>query len=640
MTTETQLAELVVRLNADTAEYIKAMKGAGKETDETGKKKIPAATEAINQAFKRLAAAGVVAIAGAQLKQFALDSIRAASDVGETMSKFNVVFRDSAGAVMESLKDFGSAAGRSQYELAGFAATLQDTFVPLGFARDEAADLSVELVKLATDLASFNNLDTANVINDLQSAMVGNTETLRKYGVVANDAAIKTYALENGLWDGKAAMDATTKANAILAITLAGTTDAQGDAIRTADGFANRQRALEASVVDLKVALGNMLLPAANWFVDIAQQGIKNLTGLVGVTIALKNALEDQRVAAMDANLTWEEYLETQGWLIGATDLYNFATGQSLRVTYEQEQAVRAAAGTMDGWSHILTEVAETNLPAVTGAVTDVTVSLDDLKSFVDGELGPALEDFEAQQRDLYDRAGELRDQIIKLEQRKYLTSAQRQELDDLQAEYDATIGQIRTQAEEHELATKQIVFDLLVQRAALDELTSAELDLLTQVAEKWGLIDEETRTATLAVDQSLTDLANGKSFDLVIAELERVALAASAPAGDYSIRYLIQTVGDVPVMPGAPTNKDPKFAPQEFATGGAFTVGGTGGTDSQLVQFMATPGERVIVQTPAQQQAQGGGGKAITIYGGLHLHGVQDQRSLLDELQRLEVRR
>lgn len=35
------------------------------------------------------------------------------------------------------------------------------------------------------------------------------------------------------------------------------------------------------------------------------------------------------------------------------------------------------------------------------------------------------------------------------------------------------------------------------------------------------------------------------------------------------------------------------------FATGGQFTVQGSGGTDSQLVQFMATPGEVVTVSTP-----------------------------------------
>lgn len=41
------------------------------------------------------------------------------------------------------------------------------------------------------------------------------------------------------------------------------------------------------------------------------------------------------------------------------------------------------------------------------------------------------------------------------------------------------------------------------------------------------------------------------------------------------------------------------------FAQGGSFTVGGSGGTDSQLVAFRATPGEKVSVRTPSQ--ASGG---------------------------------
>lgn len=42
------------------------------------------------------------------------------------------------------------------------------------------------------------------------------------------------------------------------------------------------------------------------------------------------------------------------------------------------------------------------------------------------------------------------------------------------------------------------------------------------------------------------------------------------------------------------------------FASGGRFTVGGAGGTDSQLVAFKASPNERVTVETPGQQAGNG----------------------------------
>jgi hypothetical protein len=42
------------------------------------------------------------------------------------------------------------------------------------------------------------------------------------------------------------------------------------------------------------------------------------------------------------------------------------------------------------------------------------------------------------------------------------------------------------------------------------------------------------------------------------------------------------------------------------FAGGGAMNVGGTGGTDSQLVAFRATPNERITVEKPSQNLRQG----------------------------------
>lgn len=47
------------------------------------------------------------------------------------------------------------------------------------------------------------------------------------------------------------------------------------------------------------------------------------------------------------------------------------------------------------------------------------------------------------------------------------------------------------------------------------------------------------------------------------------------------------------------------------FATGGSFMVGGHGGTDSQPVQFMASPNERVTIETPEQQRSSSGGGSS-----------------------------
>ena len=52
--------------------------------------------------------------------------------------------------------NFGRAVGMSSQATANFLASAQDLFVPLGFARDEAAELSKTVTRLAADL-SVNN---------------------------------------------------------------------------------------------------------------------------------------------------------------------------------------------------------------------------------------------------------------------------------------------------------------------------------------------------------------------------------------------------------------------------------------------------------------------------------------------------
>ena len=58
------------------------------------------------------------------------------------------------------------------------------------------------------------------------------------------------------------------------------------------------------------------------------------------------------------------------------------------------------------------------------------------------------------------------------------------------------------------------------------------------------------------------------------------------------------------------------------FATGGSFVVGGAGGTDSQFVPFMATPGERVTVSRPGQSA-----GGDISVVNNIDARGADEAR-------------
>lgn len=196
-----------------------------------------------------------------------------ASRAEETTSKFYAVFKEEAPGAIAWVDDFATAIGRSKVDVMGWMATLQDTFVPLGFAREEATIFSESLTKLAVDLGSFNDIADADVIRDLQSAMVGNHETMRKYGVIISQNNITQELMNMGIDGGAKSATEAEKAQARYNIIVAGTGDAQGDALRTSESFANQMKALKGSLSDVSVEIGKELIPIAKSLVS----GIKDV---------------------------------------------------------------------------------------------------------------------------------------------------------------------------------------------------------------------------------------------------------------------------------------------------------------------------------------------------------------------------
>lgn len=104
---------------------------------------------------------------------------------------------------------------------------------------------------------------------------------------------------------------------------------------------------------------------------------------------------------------------------------------------------------------------------------------------------------------------------------------------------------------------------------------------------------------------QSLTDILG--RIDSVIEKINQMnaAIARSATAGGGGSKTS-GTAGYQPPSLGRTLLSG--GGARGFASGGAFKVGGAGGTDSQLVQFMASPSETVGIFTPSQMRALGAG--------------------------------
>lgn len=143
-------------------------------------------------------------------------------------------------------------------------------------------------------------------------------------------------------------------------------------------------------------------------------------------------------------------------------------------------------------------------------AVYDVDAAMRDLKMSMGTELSDAQDTFVEKVGKLRDKAAELRDKIGELEKKRWLSDAQKTELADLKTQLGDVTGQIDTTTTAYERQGKQILFNILTQRAAADGITEAESKALGQIAVEFGLVDEKTRVAMDAADAWLGSLKEG----------------------------------------------------------------------------------------------------------------------------------
>ncbi len=246
----------------------------------------------VGGSFKKLggvvtagAAIGVAALAGLGVGVVGLGSklIGLGSDAEEMQGKFNVVFANTGDEVTAALDEFAAAVGRSKFELQGMASTFGDTLKPMGFTEEAAATMAVSLSELAVDLGSFNDMETDEALQRLQGTLIGSHENALAFGVIINENTLAAKLNELGLGDLTGAALEQAKVQARIALLMEGTTDAQGDAARTAGSWANQMRALKARLTDTATEIGLKMLPAMTPLLamvgNLAEQAVPLLTG-------------------------------------------------------------------------------------------------------------------------------------------------------------------------------------------------------------------------------------------------------------------------------------------------------------------------------------------------------------------------
>ena len=269
----------------------------------------------------------------------AYKAAQSASDLNETINKTNVIFGTASKEVQAFAKESAKSLGIANQEALDFAATFGGLGKMAGQTGEDLGRFSTDLVTLTADMASFNNANPAEVALALGAALRGESEPIRKYNVLINDAAVKAEAMAMGLYKGTGTLDQQAKVLATHSLIMKQTTDQQGDFNNTIDSAANQQKILTATLKNTVTQIGQGFLPVLETIlpliVDFATF-VENNTGfVVGMTVAL-GALSGAIITANVAMAAWKAIsVITMGvnWALAASfTAVQIATGVGIAV--------------------------------------------------------------------------------------------------------------------------------------------------------------------------------------------------------------------------------------------------------------------------------------------------------------------
>lgn len=268
----------------------------------------------------------------------ALGVFRKAIDISGALTEVQNVVSHSFGPSMDKVEEQAKNAiytlGMSELSFKKYASTYQSMGLAMGItakqvgdannflakstdgyvqASDDMADVSLNLTKLAGDIASFYDKSQVDVAEDLQAVYTGMVVPLRAYGLDLTQATLKQFAMNNGL---NANIDSMTQAEKTMLryqYVMSQTTMAQGDFARTADTWNNQVRLLGENFKRLGAIWGNA---GINMLKPLLQALNKGLDAVINFSESIVNAL--------GAIFGWK--LEIQRGSL-ADDFENAATG-------------------------------------------------------------------------------------------------------------------------------------------------------------------------------------------------------------------------------------------------------------------------------------------------------------------------
>lgn len=199
-------------------------------------------------------------------------AVKSASDLNETLNKVEVAFGNNAKQVKDWSKNSINSMGLAQQSALDATALFGDMATSMGLSTQEAAKMSMGLTQLGADLASFKNISFSEAQTALAGVFTGETESLKRLGIVMTETNLLEYARSKGINKTVQEMTQAEKVQLRYNFVMDKTKNAQGDFARTAGGTANQIRITQERFKQLSAEIGANFLPIANKILGVIQK--------------------------------------------------------------------------------------------------------------------------------------------------------------------------------------------------------------------------------------------------------------------------------------------------------------------------------------------------------------------------------
>lgn len=245
---------------ANIKDITKAIEAEGKKWDTAAKNSTDGIEASFGSMVKKVVAGISAAKVGREILNWGKAAISAASDLAEVQNVVDVTFGEGASKIEAWSKTASRQFGLTETQAKKFTSTLGAMMKSSGIAGDEIIDMSTSLAGLAADMASFYNLDFETAFQKIRSGISGETEPLKQLGINMSIANLEAFALQQGIEKSFNAMSQGEQTMLRYQYLMQATADAQGDFERTADGFANASRRVEAAMETINTKGGALLM--------------------------------------------------------------------------------------------------------------------------------------------------------------------------------------------------------------------------------------------------------------------------------------------------------------------------------------------------------------------------------------------